>query len=272
MEITKDCQLRCSHCFHYKKNKYLTEKDLSIRELDNFFKKHYLNGKRFATLIGGEPSLHLDRIKLAANYFYLVIFTNGLIKLPPLKKIRRIFLSIDGHDIHHNNIRRYPNLYRKVFENYKNNKKAVVNYVITNKNPDQLKQVIIDTIEYNLKGIIFNLYIPEIGEESDLIIKKEDYLPLKNKLLELKKDSKYKKTILLTSSMIESLFENNYSPAECHFANGSAPVYDSKGNRKRCFATKGDCTQCGCLSLAIDKSLKINFLGNIYKKFEIFFL
>ena len=82
-DVTNQCNLRCRGCFFFSSGEHKAapeEKD--IHKWEAFVDAEKERGVNLAILIGGEPTLHLDRV--AAFYDRLPSYcaTNGLIKIP----------------------------------------------------------------------------------------------------------------------------------------------------------------------------------------------
>ena len=82
-DVTNQCNLRCKGCFFFSSGEHQAaaeEKDVKKWEL--FIDREKERGVNLAILIGGEPTLYLDRVE--AFYHRLPTFcaTNGLIKIP----------------------------------------------------------------------------------------------------------------------------------------------------------------------------------------------
>jgi hypothetical protein len=84
VHLTNKCNIRCKGCWYFE-----GDFDSSVRELTDLneirtFAKHLAdNGVTQATLIGGEPSLVLDRVGAFVDHLpYLTVSTNGLRPIP----------------------------------------------------------------------------------------------------------------------------------------------------------------------------------------------
>ena len=82
-DVTNKCNLRCKGCFFFSSNEHKAAvEEMDIKKWEAFIDKEMERGVNLAILIGGEPTLYLDRV--AAFYKRLPTFcaTNGLIKIP----------------------------------------------------------------------------------------------------------------------------------------------------------------------------------------------
>lgn len=82
-DVTNKCNLRCKGCFFFSSDEHkVADEENDIRKWEAFIDEEMQRGVNLAILIGGEPTLYLDRV--AAFYRRLPTFcaTNGLIKVP----------------------------------------------------------------------------------------------------------------------------------------------------------------------------------------------
>ncbi len=82
-DVTDRCNLRCQGCFFFSSNEHrVAKQETDIEKWRQFIEKEKERGVRLAILIGGEPTLYLDRV--GAFYDSLPTFcaTNGQIKVP----------------------------------------------------------------------------------------------------------------------------------------------------------------------------------------------
>ncbi len=82
-DVTNQCNLRCKGCFFFSSGEHKAaseEKDLSRWE--EFVEREMERGVNLAILIGGEPTLHLDRVEAFYKRLPTFCATNGLIKVP----------------------------------------------------------------------------------------------------------------------------------------------------------------------------------------------
>jgi hypothetical protein len=82
-DVTNQCNLRCKGCFFFSSNEdkaAAEEKD--IIKWQAFIEREKDRGVNLAILIGGEPTLHLDRVEAFYKRLPTFCATNGLIKIP----------------------------------------------------------------------------------------------------------------------------------------------------------------------------------------------
>ena len=82
VDITHACNIRCTGCYYFAEgmDRYKSPKDESF--FDEFIAREKARGTNFVTIVGGEPSLILHRVKKIYDNFWMNIATNGMRKIP----------------------------------------------------------------------------------------------------------------------------------------------------------------------------------------------
>lgn len=104
ISVTSKCNLRCQGCWV---DVAAPQKNLSFEELDRMISNAKEHGNRFFGILGGEPFMHPDLIRVLEihNDCYFQIFTNGHFITDDLaKELRRVgnaspLISIEGTEI-----------------------------------------------------------------------------------------------------------------------------------------------------------------------------
>ncbi len=82
-DVTNQCNLRCKGCFFFSSNEHMVTRDeTDIQQWERFVDHEKERGVNLAILIGGEPTLFLDRIDAFYQRLPTYCATNGLIKIP----------------------------------------------------------------------------------------------------------------------------------------------------------------------------------------------
>jgi hypothetical protein len=82
-DVTNQCNLRCKGCFFFSSNEHtVTRDETDIQQWQRFIDREKERGVNLAILIGGEPTLYLDRIEAFYQRLPSFCATNGLIKIP----------------------------------------------------------------------------------------------------------------------------------------------------------------------------------------------
>jgi len=82
-DVTNKCNLRCKGCFFFSSGEHkVAAEEMDIKKWEAFIDKEMNRGVNLAILIGGEPTLYLDRVEAFYKRLPSFCATNGLIKIP----------------------------------------------------------------------------------------------------------------------------------------------------------------------------------------------
>ena len=82
-DVTNKCNLRCKGCFFFSSDEHkAAAEEMDIDKWEAFIDKEMDRGVNLAILIGGEPTLYLDRVEAFYKRLPTFCATNGLIKIP----------------------------------------------------------------------------------------------------------------------------------------------------------------------------------------------
>lgn len=82
-DVTDRCNLRCQGCFFFSSGEHeVASEEKDVNKWDAFVEKEMARGVNLAILIGGEPTLCLDRVEAFYKRMPTFCATNGLIKVP----------------------------------------------------------------------------------------------------------------------------------------------------------------------------------------------
>lgn len=82
-DVTNQCNLRCKGCFFFSSNEHrAAREEMDLPKWEAFIDREKERGVNLAILIGGEPTLYLDRIEAFYRRLPTYCATNGLIKVP----------------------------------------------------------------------------------------------------------------------------------------------------------------------------------------------
>ena len=82
-DVTNKCNLRCKGCFFFSSGEHkAAAEEMDIKKWEAFIDKEVDRGVNLAILIGGEPTLYLDRVEAFYKRLPTFCATNGLIKIP----------------------------------------------------------------------------------------------------------------------------------------------------------------------------------------------
>jgi MoaA/NifB/PqqE/SkfB family radical SAM enzyme len=212
IKLTNNCNLKCLHCPFWRTDK---KQSLSWKEIKTILKKLYDDGVRIVIFEGGEPLLWKDSgenknindvIDFSKKYFFsTAIITNGTLNFSNIKS-DIIFISLDGLETAHNNIR--GDVFNIIIDNIKKNnksKKIIINITISKMNLEDVV-LLIKFLQGMVFGITIQFFYPYEGVENlslDLAQKEE----IINEILKLKKEG-YK--LLDSASALKRMIRNNW--------------------------------------------------------------
>ncbi len=82
-DVTDRCNLRCKGCFFFSSNEHkVAHEETDIKKWGTFIDKEMGRGVNLAILIGGEPTLCMDRLEAFYKRLPTFCATNGIIKVP----------------------------------------------------------------------------------------------------------------------------------------------------------------------------------------------
>ena len=81
-DVTNQCNLRCKGCFFFSSDEHLVDEEKDIGVWERFIDAEKERGVNLAILIGGEPTLYMDRVEAFYKRVPTYCATNGLVKIP----------------------------------------------------------------------------------------------------------------------------------------------------------------------------------------------
>jgi len=157
-DITNRCNLRCKGCFFFSSGQdMVSEDEKDIAKWEEFVLKEKARGVNNAILIGGEPTLYLDRIEAFYKHLPSFCATNGLIKVPRERfPDMMVGVSLWGNDEHEEKLRGKKTLSVSL-NHYRGDAKVYYLYTITPNNLQMIEEVTRTIQEAGLK-IHYQLY------------------------------------------------------------------------------------------------------------------
>lgn len=241
-DLSDECNLRCTHCYHFRSKNIHNYTPLPIDKWESKFKLLYKKGIRRVLLIGGEPAVRMDVIECASRFFpYIDICSNGTIRVPDFYK-QKIFVSIDGDEKTHDSIRG-DGVFKKIINNYRGDKRVVISMTVTKENYDKIEDVVKLAKENNMIGVSCDVYTPAPNNsKSDPMFITENIR--QEIILEMKRLKKmYPKHFLKSNKAIKWFQFPNHEKDKCYWR--SAVIhFDTQLNEKPA-CDYYDCSNCG---------------------------
>jgi len=171
LDLTDECNIRCTGCYYFSEEMDSVNTPTDESQFDGFIQGELERGTNFVTIVGGEPSLRLDRLKKIYDHFKMNVSTNGIIKIPKDGfENMPIGVSVWGNHETDSNLRSNEkrDLFSIALENYKNDSRAFWYYTVSAGNAHEIEHVV-DQCVANGNRVLFNFYsdINNLGGKMD---------------------------------------------------------------------------------------------------------
>ncbi len=273
-DIINVCNLHCEHCYWWLNRK--ENEDLTVEQwkkiIDEKFKKQHVF---IITLVGGEPMLRPDVVELFVNEFpkRICVVTNGTFPIPYLKDIYFYWISIDGTEKIHNEIRgdgTWAKTRENVIDYVENNgekawKDIWITMTINSRNYKTVRNVIDDWYDYSNK-IGFQFHTPFIKDDPLWLPFGEKRTHLVDEIIRMKQE--YKDYIINPTTQLELMKKSwggkDVVPVDCptwailsvdHMGREKMPCCIGSAEKS---SMKPRCEECGlgCYSVLVGYGIK----------------
>ncbi len=162
VDLTHKCNLRCNGCYYFEEemDKMVDAKADLDNAFDIFLASEKKRGTNFITIVGGEPSLRLDRLKTIYDNFKMNVATNGLIRIP-YKGFEQmpIGVAVWGSNQTDAELRNKGkrDLFSIALENYKNDNRAFFYYTVSPDKSDEI-ELVVEKCVNNGNKVLFNYF------------------------------------------------------------------------------------------------------------------
>lgn len=171
VDITHVCNLRCKGCYFFEDqmDRYQRPEDEAV--FDAFIAEQKERGTNFVTVVGGEPSLELPRVKKIYDNFWMTAVTNGIRRIP-YEGFENMPIGLSVWGDHDTDTYLRGNGKIRVFEralrNYRDDPRAIWYYTTTPSNAHEIERVVEQCVA-NGNLVTFNFYgdISGLGGEYD---------------------------------------------------------------------------------------------------------
>lgn len=273
-DIINVCNLHCEHCYWWLNRK--ENEDLTVEQwkkiIDEKFKKQHVF---IITLVGGEPMMRPDVVELFVKEFpkRICVVTNGTFPIPYLKDIYFYWISIDGTEKIHNEIRgdgAWAKTRENVINYVENNgekawKDIWITMTINSRNYKTVRNVIDDWHDYSNK-IGFQFHTPFIKGDPLWLPFGEKRTHLVDEIIRMKQE--YKDYIINPTSQLELMKKNwggkDIVPVDCptwailsvdHMGREKMPCCIGSAEKS---SLRPRCEECGlgCYSVLVGYGIK----------------
>ena len=160
VDLTHKCNLRCTGCYFFAEGMESRRMPAGIEELDRFIERETARGTNFVTVVGGEPSLQLERLKQLYDAFAVNVATNGLLRIPYEGfEDLPIGVAVWGDHESDRTLRGSGRLdvFARALDNYMDDPRAFWYYTATPGRPEEIADVVSQCVA-NGNSVLFNYY------------------------------------------------------------------------------------------------------------------
>jgi len=260
-DVTNKCNLRCKGCFFFSSNEHkAAQEEMDLKKWEEFILREKARGVNLAILIGGEPTLCLDRVELFYKNLPTFCATNGIIQIPRERfPDMMIGISLWG-DEEAEKILRGKDTFAVSSKNYEGDPYAYYLYTITPKQVGKTERIIKKIRDVGLKvhvqllsndeGVNGFHWKPE--ELAELRAEMDEML---DKYPDTLISSKYYHEIITTGKMLGRSFgwkecpsvtytKDKRNPQPKHLINFIRWASDLKTMHRCCTSETRDCSTC----------------------------
>lgn len=160
IDLTHACNIRCDGCYFFEEKLDLFQSPKEEAAFDSFIEQEKARGTNYVTVLGGEPSLMLKRLKKIYDAFHMIVVTNGLRKIP-FEGFENMPIGVSVWGDHQTDqaLRGGGKLdvFAKGLENYRNDRRVIWYYTTTPGKVHEIESVT-EQIVANGNYVGFNFY------------------------------------------------------------------------------------------------------------------
>lgn len=160
VDLTHVCQLRCEGCYFFSESMDESKAPRDEAVFDEFIESEKARGTNYMTVLGGEPSLQLERLKKLHDSFLCLTVTNGIRKIPwEGFETMPIAISVWGdHEIDKQlRGRGKIDVFAKALRNYTDDPRITWYFTASAGNAQMIEPVVRECVE-NGNFVYFNYY------------------------------------------------------------------------------------------------------------------
>jgi MoaA/NifB/PqqE/SkfB family radical SAM enzyme len=259
-DVNNICNLRCKGCFYFSSGEDQVSDQKDLGELAAFIAKEKARGVNYAILIGGEPSLSLDRLDVWYANIKCSAATNGVKRIPRERYPKmRIGISLWGDEEYEERLRG-KNTFKISREHYKGDPNVYYLYTITPPNLHMVEPVTQKIAEVGLR-VHFQLFSNDQNVEGmdwteETFSKVRDTMDaMLDKYPDVVVSSKYYHRVLTTRTMLGRRFGwmecpsvseavDDRRPLPKRLAGFNSVASDYRTIHRCCTSVTRDCLTC----------------------------
>jgi MoaA/NifB/PqqE/SkfB family radical SAM enzyme len=158
VDLTHRCNLRCVGCYFFAEAMDRREAPHDDADLQAFVVREKARGTNFVTVIGGEPSLALDRLRTFYAEFRTTVVTNGVRRIP-YEGFENMTIGVSVWGDHETDarLRGRGDIFARALRNYQGDPRADWYYTTTPGNAHEIERVVEQCVA-NGNRVMFNFY------------------------------------------------------------------------------------------------------------------
>jgi MoaA/NifB/PqqE/SkfB family radical SAM enzyme len=165
LDLTHICQLRCEGCYFFNEQMDSSKAPRDEAVFDAFIDSEKARGTNYITVLGGEPSLNLGRLKKLHDNFTILPVTNGIRRIPEDGfENMPIAISVWGdHEI--DKMLRGGgkiDVFSRALKNYRGDRRAGWYFTVSTGNA-HIMEGVVDEIVENGNYVYFSYYEDKVG-------------------------------------------------------------------------------------------------------------
>ncbi len=160
VDLTHACNIRCEGCYFFEEGMDRHRAPADEGVFDAFLEREKARGTNFVTVVGGEPSLMLGRLRKIYQGFRMNVATNGVRRIPVEGfENMPIGVSVWGNEATDRRLRGGDRLdvFRAALDNYRDDPRAFFYYTVTPAAAREIPEVVARCVE-NGNRVLFNFY------------------------------------------------------------------------------------------------------------------
>jgi hypothetical protein len=160
VDLTHVCQLRCQGCYFFVESMDSSRSPREEADFEDFIEREKRRGTNYVTVLGGEPSLRLDRLKKLHDNFLATAVTNGIRRIPQDGfETLPIAVSVWGDHETDTLLRGKGRIqvFRRALGNYRNDPRVLWYFTVSAGNAHEVESVVTQCVE-NGNYVYFNYY------------------------------------------------------------------------------------------------------------------
>ncbi len=267
LDLTHICNLRCTGCYFFQEGMDTFFTPEAEKALDAWLDRETQRGTNFVTIVGGEPSLTLKRLKKVYDRFRVSVATNGLRRIP-YEGFENLPIGISLWGNHSTDKRLRGSgkieVFARALRNYKNDPRAFWYYTVAPGLAHEIEPVVEQCVA-NGNMVLFNYY-SDLDEQGGYLDYRQGFERVRQAIEHIIErypehilTTRYLNTVVTTGRLFDQQWgyevctnvSTDYAPNQQRLRNGQpfnphfrAYNADYTSTRRCCTGIHRDCDSC----------------------------